>query len=292
MGGVIVIGRAASNFNILAKRIDSNGVSLWDTAGIVASTLSNVVSVPHPTSDLASGVIISWKYGADVYSQRVDSIGVVQWGPDGIVVCDFPASKWPGVPVTDGTGGAIIYWSDFRFSSAGNPNDWFAQRISSTGVVMWDSNGVPISLRDGEQGRGGIISDGFGGAILAWEDIGIGWWDVYAQNVHGDGTLGPVGVEESNEEYRTRNIEFRLMQNQPNPFSKFTAIRYQLRAPAQTSLKIYDVSGRLVETLVEEGQEPGVYHVKWDGSNQASGIYYYQLQSGEFQTSRKVILLR
>jgi hypothetical protein len=310
IGGSIVVGRAL-DYKILSQWIDSNGVILWDTAGVIASTLSNVVSFPLSTSDLASGVIISWKYGADVYAQRVDSSSSLLWGPDGIVACDFSASKWPGVPVTDGNSGAIIYWSDNRFNSGTNPNDWFAQRISSTGSVMWDTNGVPISLRDGEQVRGGIISDGFGGAILAWEDFGVGWLDIYAQNVNGDGSLGPVGIEEETSEFGVRIAEFGLKQNFPNPFSNLTAISYQIPnshpasriSPASlsgghhVSLNIYDVSGRLVKTLVNDSQESGVYRVQWTGLDDSgekvsSGIYYYQLRTSDFQSVRKVILVR
>jgi hypothetical protein len=103
-----------------------------------------------------------------------------------------------------------------------------------------------------------------------------------------------VGLEEENSEYRTRNIEFRLNQNTPNPFSKLTAISYQLKAASHTTLELYDVTGRLVETLVDEVQEPGVYQIEWDSNPNrvASGIYFYRLTSGEFTATRKLILLK
>jgi hypothetical protein len=114
-----------------------------------------------------------------------------------------------------------------------------------------------------------------------------------------------VGVEESNDEYRTRNVEFRLGQNTPNPFNKLTAISYHLRAPSYTILKVYDIAGRLVETLVDESQEPGVYQVEWEGKDQASGVYFYRLladvldtmpagrqESSPYITTKKMILLR
>jgi hypothetical protein len=102
-----------------------------------------------------------------------------------------------------------------------------------------------------------------------------------------------VGIEESNNEYRTGNFEFRLMQNHPNPFSKLTALSYELEAPGHTSLKIYDITGKLVETLVNKYQNPGVYQLPIT-SNQlpGSGIYFYRLSTGDNTLTKKMILLR
>jgi hypothetical protein len=88
------------------------------------------------------------------------------------------------------------------------------------------------------------------------------------------------------------NTSFILRQNNPNPFNKLTAISYQLKAPAHTSLKIYDLTGRLVTTLLNEHQKPGIYQVQWDGKKQASGIYFYRLQTGNVTSTKKLILLK
>jgi hypothetical protein len=103
-----------------------------------------------------------------------------------------------------------------------------------------------------------------------------------------------VGIEEeSNDEYRTPNIEFRLMQSQPNPFNKLTAISYQLRASGHTTLNIYDITGRLVETLVDELQGPGLYQLPIT-SNQlpASGVYFYRLKTKDFSDTKKLVILK
>jgi hypothetical protein len=299
-GGALMVGRE-SNLNILAQRIDSNGMVLWDTAGVVASTISDNQSFPKITSDLNGGVVIAWSHDifdfGNIHTQRVDSSGVTRWGADGVVVCSDTAAQVDGVPVTDGSSGSIIYWLDTRYTGLGS-NDLFAQRISDTGVVMWDSNGIPISLRGGEQMRSGIISEGSGGAILAWQDVQIAKWDIYGQNVNGDGSLGPVGIEESNDEYRTRNLEFRLFQNQPNPFHRRTMIRYMISKPGPVSLKVYNISGMLVKTLIDEDRaKKGELKIFWDGKDGngflvSSGMYFYQLQSRDFQSVRKVILLK
>jgi hypothetical protein len=106
------------------------------------------------------------------------------------------------------------------------------------------------------------------------------------------------GVEEgNNEKLEISNAKFKLLQNNPNPFHHSTLIRYSLSASGRTSLKIYDITGRIVETLVDESKEPGVYQVEWEGKDQASGIYFYRLQArigqvGDFTSTRKLILLK
>jgi hypothetical protein len=89
---------------------------------------------------------------------------------------------------------------------------------------------------------------------------------------------------------------FYLYQNNPNPFNKLTAISYQLRTPSHTTLKVYDITGRLVETLVDEWQTPGVYEIRWNSrtpeSGVRSGIYFYRLSAGNETSTRKLILLR
>ncbi len=85
---------------------------------------------------------------------------------------------------------------------------------------------------------------------------------------------------------------FELFQNYPNPFNPTTAISFQLPAVSKVSLKIYDLLGRQVETLVNREMTPGVYQVSFDGSKLASGVYFYRLRAGNFVQTRKLLLLK
>lgn len=90
---------------------------------------------------------------------------------------------------------------------------------------------------------------------------------------------------------------FTLNQNYPNPFNSSTVIKYTLLERAFIEVKIYDVQGRLVKTLMDERQSAGFYSVYWDGTDSignavASGIYFYSMQAGEFKSTRKMMLLR
>ena len=85
---------------------------------------------------------------------------------------------------------------------------------------------------------------------------------------------------------------FNLYQNYPNPFNPSTIIKYSIPTEGFITLKIFDILGREVETLVNQNQKPGSYEIKWNTSNQSSGIYFYRIRVGEFIETKKMILLR
>lgn len=85
---------------------------------------------------------------------------------------------------------------------------------------------------------------------------------------------------------------FSLSQNYPNPFNPTTMIKYQLPANSNVSLKIYDILGQEVKTLVNRNQQAGSYEVRFDASNLASGIYLYSLRAGDFTMTKKMLLLK
>src|SRR5262249_5770128 len=85
---------------------------------------------------------------------------------------------------------------------------------------------------------------------------------------------------------------FNLSQNYPNPFNPTTAITYQLSAVSQVSLRVFDILGQEVATLVNEQKQPGTYSVAWDASDVSSGVYLYRLQTGNFTETKKLVLLK
>ncbi|MGD8782323.1 MAG: T9SS type A sorting domain-containing protein [Ignavibacteria bacterium] len=86
--------------------------------------------------------------------------------------------------------------------------------------------------------------------------------------------------------------EYSLDQNYPNPFNPTTTINYQIPGTGNVTLKVYDVLGREVMTLVNEIQTSGVYSVEFNGSNLASGIYVYKLRAGDYVSVKKLMLLK
>ena len=121
-------------------------------------------------------------------------------------------------------------------------------------------------------------------------------------NVSNEATIIVTSIEEE------ENIidDFRLEQNYPNPFNPSTKIRYAIpllsdRTPLEggarggsinVQLKVYDVLGNEIATLVNEEKPAGIYEVEFDASKLPSGIYFYRLQAGNFTDARKMMLLR
>ncbi len=91
--------------------------------------------------------------------------------------------------------------------------------------------------------------------------------------------------------------EFSLSQNYPNPFNPVTVIKYEIPVQARNDninvqLKVYDILGNEIASLVNEEKSTGNYEVEFDGSGLASGIYIYRLTTGNFKDSKKLILLK
>lgn len=104
-------------------------------------------------------------------------------------------------------------------------------------------------------------------------------------------------------DYRTSLVEtekiselipdrFELKQNYPNPFNPVTNLEFQLAKPEFVSIKIYDISGKEVSSLINKSMEPGVYKINFDASNLASGTYFYKLIAGDFTSIKKMVLLK
>lgn len=137
-------------------------------------------------------------------------------------------------------------------------------------------------------------------------------WNQFNQGLPNPADVGPIGITKSgyifaainNKIYKyfdqTTDIksneevgfEYKLSQNFPNPFNPSTTIQFSIPHSQFVNLKVYDVLGREVSTLVNEEKLPGNYEVKFDGSNLPSGIYFYRLQAGSFSQTKKLLLLK
>ncbi len=90
---------------------------------------------------------------------------------------------------------------------------------------------------------------------------------------------------------------FQLHQNYPNPFNPLTTIKFNIPAPADVSLKIYNITGQMVKNLLSKRMPAGLHNVRWDGTNSSgmkvsSGTYIYTLKTGELTSSKKMVLLK
>ena len=86
--------------------------------------------------------------------------------------------------------------------------------------------------------------------------------------------------------------EYALQQNYPNPFNPSTIIKYELPKSSMVRLSVYDMLGREVSVLVNEGKNAGSYEVKFSAAGLSSGVYCYRLQAGDFVQTKKLMLLK
>jgi hypothetical protein len=99
----------------------------------------------------------------------------------------------------------------------------------------------------------------------------------------------PVAVHEP---VNNMPVSFQLDQNYPNPFNPSTVISYKLPISSLVTIKVYDVLGREVQTLVNERQAAGNHSVTFNASSLPSGVYFYRLQAGNYSAAKKVLLLK
>ncbi len=124
--------------------------------------------------------------------------------------------------------------------------------------------------------------------------LAIGGTNLFA-GTYGSGTwVRPLSEMITGVKNKGQNnpTSFSLSQNYPNPFNPSTVISYQLPLRSYVTLKIYDILGREVATLVNEVKNAGSYSITFNASNLATGIYFYRLQAGSFVQVRKMILLK
>jgi hypothetical protein len=86
--------------------------------------------------------------------------------------------------------------------------------------------------------------------------------------------------------------KFSLSQNHPNPFNPVTRIEYAVPDVSFVSIKVFDVLGREIITLVNGEKSPGYYNVEWNAENLTSGIYFYRMESGSFTDVKKMIIVK
>ncbi|MBY9008996.1 MAG: hypothetical protein KGD74_03920 [Candidatus Lokiarchaeota archaeon] len=180
-----------NEYDIFAQRIDSNGDINWTRNGVAIITAPESQGGHKICSDGNGGAFIVWADARpstqyftffDIYAQRINSSGDVQWKTSGIAICNAIYSQKQIQICSDGNEGAFIVWSDERDS--GN-YDIYAQRINSSGDVLWGLNGTAICTTSENQGLPQLCSDGNGGIIITWGDgRGSG---PYAQRINSTG---------------------------------------------------------------------------------------------------------
>ena len=291
-------------------RYNSNGTldSTFGSGGTVRVAvplpgIPNEVGLAYSVAALPDGKILAGGYCSD------SGFAVIKFNSNGSIDNTFGVlgAATTNISGSDGTGDVALSMavgSDGQIalaghsSMSGNGGDVFA-------VACFDSNGfleknfatngstiANIIGGDGSDDKANAVAIQSDGKIVAagYSEgtppyLGsIGWAFALARFLPGIPTAVAAG--------QTIQNKYALYQNYPNPFNPSTVISYQLSTSSNVTLKVYDILGREIKTLVNQRQNAGAYHVPFDASRLSSGVYFYKLEAGNFVETKKLVLLK
>jgi hypothetical protein len=179
----------------------------------------------------------------------------------------------------------------FQNSAAAGPKGYFLVHVtgntfSSPILIFEDSTGSYVT-----RGSSSVAAKGNGEVAILFDPAGVRNGVVISDIFMKRGTISFVGIEPISQ----TASEFRLYNNYPNPFNPVTKIRFDIpssRTASGVSLKIFDVTGKLLLLQYYGILKSGSYEVSWDASGLSSGVYFYTLNAGEFTATRKMVLVK
>lgn len=178
----------ANDGRVYIQRVDAHGNRLWNEGGVLVSNGPATERYPSLVSDGAGGVIVVYEdyrsNYADLYAQRIDGSGTLLWDAGGRVVSAAALHQDEHVSASDGQGGVIVAWLDIR---DGYFDLVYVQHLDGDGNAAWASDGVRAVEGTFAQSQPRIISDGVGGAIVAFAVQPSFNFLVYVQRLDGSG---------------------------------------------------------------------------------------------------------
>jgi hypothetical protein len=266
------------NYEIYHKRSTDAGVS-W---GADTRLTNNPADSRYASVSVSGSVVhVVWQDLRDgikeeIYYKR-STDGGINWGADTRLTNNTFFSEFPSVSVS----GSVVHvvWEDDR---DGNTELYY--KCSTDGGTNW---GADTRLTNNPAfSRYSSVSASGSSVHIVWEDSRDGNYEIYYKR---DSTGNITGIENTGSELP---VQFTLEQNYPNPFNQSTSIQYVIGSRQFVQLKVYDVLGNEIATLVNEEKSVGSYEINFNARSLSSGIYFYNLQAGSFVEIRKMILIK
>ncbi len=266
----------AGNWEIYYKR-STDGGSSW---GADTRLTNNTASSLYPSIAVSgSNVHIAWtdnRNGPLSILYKRSTNGGTSWGSDIAMVKHNQYSVFPSLAVN----GSIVH---LVFHNLSNNLD-ICYKISTNSGATWQTQ-VQLTTNPSNSQIPSIAVSG-SNIHVSFRDDRDGNAEIYYKRFIGTATGRPTEISNNNPE------SFSLSQNYPNPFNPSTKIKFALPNSSFAKLVIYDALGRVVETLVNEQLNAGKYEAVWKADRFSSGVYYYELTSGEFRQTNKMLLIK
>jgi len=276
--GYIITGgtvTGSGDVDVWINKTDNNGISLWTkTFGGSVNDLGFCVQQTSEGGYIIAGLVGEFR----ALLLKTDANGNTLWSKNfGGSFFDIAYSVQQAAD-----GGYIIVGHFYVFEPFFN-YDIFCYKTDGNGNTLWtgtyrglDSD-YGYSVQQTSDG-GYIITGSTYSSEFASQNV---WLIKIAPDI--------TAIDEA---YQTNINNYHLQQNYPNPFNPTTKINYQLPNMSLVILKVYDVLGKEIATLVNEEKPAGSYEVEFDATQLSSGIYFYKLQAGEFVETKKMIYLK
>lgn len=251
----------AGNWDIYALRLASDGSFVWGTTGVAVCTAALDQWYPRILTGGTGKTIVGWvdwrTGGADVYAQSLSSAGAVQWVANGVALCTRTGNQTDASFAIDGSGGVVGVWQDYR---NGVQFDLYAQRLNSSGVAQWATDGVVVSSAVGDQTTPFAQQLTGGGLFAYWMDQRGVSRDIYAQALDGYGIMGAAPVIVSvrdvpNDQGSHVVLRFDASARDAFPYDEVSVYRIWSRAPGAASYSLVD--------SVQAAELPGYSRVMW-----------------------------
>lgn len=205
-------------------------------------------------------LIVAGTYGSGVYVSENDGAAWVKQ--------DIPAKYVYGIETNDNGGIYITSWDAGVYAVIG------AQLAKAADDELpWNSLGM----------------NGFSASSVVLNSDGT---HIYVGTANGTVFKKEVFITSVNDETNAVPQEFKLEQNYPNPFNPSTTIEFSIQQPGRYQIRVYDILGQLVSTLIDRDYSAGYYKVTFDARNLASGIYVYQLTGNNVNLVKKMMLIK